>query len=160
MQARSKHSRISQTIAAVMALALGALVLARAPRQPQARDDGPPPFGTIDVLSISGGGSTTAKGLRLDITIGEPLADAALPQNPADGLQLLTGFWAVIGEGPMTPNVPGDTNGDGVVDVDDLLNVIVAWGPCPPPPANCPADVNDDGVVNVDDLLMVIINWG
>lgn len=60
--------------------------------------------------------------------------------------------------------VPGDINGDGVVNVSDLLAVINAWGPCPAPPQSCPADVapppNGDGVVNVSDLLMVINNWG
>ncbi|MDP6479536.1 MAG: GC-type dockerin domain-anchored protein, partial [Phycisphaerales bacterium] len=56
------------------------------------------------------------------------------------------------------PDVPGDANGDGVVNADDILAVISAWGPCPP--GDCPADVNGDGVVNTDDLLAVIANWG
>jgi hypothetical protein len=55
---------------------------------------------------------------------------------------------------------PGDANGDGVVNVDDLLAVINSWGNCPTPPANCPTDFDDNGVVNVDDLLIVINNWG
>jgi len=53
-----------------------------------------------------------------------------------------------------------DLNGDGWVNVDDLLMVINGWGTCPTPPAGCPGDVNDDGNVNVDDLLAVINNWG
>lgn len=56
---------------------------------------------------------------------------------------------------------PGDVNGDGVRNVDDLLAVINDWGPCPA--GACPGDVaplNGNGVVNVDDLLMVINNWG
>lgn len=59
---------------------------------------------------------------------------------------------------------PGNTNGDGAVDVGDLLAVINGWGPCPPPPAACPADVapppNGDDQVNVSDLLAVINGWG
>lgn len=61
------------------------------------------------------------------------------------------------------PAKAGDLNGDGVVNVSDLLGVIGAWGPCPPPPASCPADFapgGGDGVVNVTDLLFVISNWG
>ena len=54
--------------------------------------------------------------------------------------------------------LPGDANGDGVVDTDDLLLIISGWGPCPPAP--CPADVNGDGVVDTDDILLVIANWG
>jgi hypothetical protein len=52
--------------------------------------------------------------------------------------------------------IPGDVTGDGVVNVNDLLAVIVAWGACG---SVCPADLNHDGVVNVNDLLMVITNW-
>lgn len=51
---------------------------------------------------------------------------------------------------------PADINGSGAVNVDDLLAVINAWGPC----AGCTADINADGVVNVDDLLAVINAWG
>lgn len=58
------------------------------------------------------------------------------------------------------PIVTGDVNGDGQVNVTDLLAVITSWGNCPPLPANCSADVNHDGLVNVADLLMVITNWG
>ncbi len=58
---------------------------------------------------------------------------------------------------------PGDVNGDGVVNITDLLAVIAAWGVCPVP-ANCPADVAPigagDGVVNITDLLTVISHWG
>ncbi len=56
--------------------------------------------------------------------------------------------------------VPGDVDGDGHVNVSDLLAVITAWGPCPAPPASCPADVNHSGSVNVSDLLLVITHWG
>jgi len=52
---------------------------------------------------------------------------------------------------------PADINGDGAVDVNDLLMVISGWGPCG---FFCPADINDDDVVNVLDLLMVIQDWG
>ncbi|MCH2140299.1 MAG: S8 family serine peptidase [Phycisphaerales bacterium] len=54
-------------------------------------------------------------------------------------------------------DVPGDANGDGIVNADDILLVISAWGPCPP--GDCDGDLNGDGVVNTDDLLMVIAGW-
>jgi hypothetical protein len=54
---------------------------------------------------------------------------------------------------------PGDLNGDGVVNVSDLLILLGAWGDCPQAEA-CPADLNDDGVVNVSDLLILLENWG
>ena len=52
---------------------------------------------------------------------------------------------------------PGDINCDGVVDVQDLLTVITAWGPCVDG-VPCP-DTNDDGVIDVNDLLQVIVHW-
>ncbi len=54
----------------------------------------------------------------------------------------------------------GDTNGDGVVNITDLLAVISSWGTCPPVPGNCVGDVNGDLIVDVNDLLMVISHWG
>jgi hypothetical protein len=60
----------------------------------------------------------------------------------------------------VTQQDAGDTNGDGMVNIDDLLAVIAAWGPCLPPPTACAGDVNGDGTVNIDDLLFTIQNWG
>jgi hypothetical protein len=54
---------------------------------------------------------------------------------------------------------PGDVDGDGVVDLDDIGTVIGAWGACPPPPVGCAADTNGDGVVDVVDLVFVYLQW-
>ena len=56
--------------------------------------------------------------------------------------------------------IPGDLNGDGIVDATDLALVLGKWGPCPDPPADCPADLNSDGEVNAADLAIVLGNWG
>jgi hypothetical protein len=58
-----------------------------------------------------------------------------------------------------TVTCPPDTDGDGTVGVDDLLAVVLAWGPCSPF-VPCPADVDGNFEVDVDDLLAVITNWG
>lgn len=50
----------------------------------------------------------------------------------------------------------GDLNGDGIVNVNDLLILLAAWGECPP---SCPADLNGDGFVDVADLLLLLGNW-
>ena len=51
---------------------------------------------------------------------------------------------------------PEDVNGDEIVNIDDLFQVLSAWGPC----EECPEDVNDDGVVDIDDIFEVLANWG
>ena len=55
--------------------------------------------------------------------------------------------------------IPGDLNGDGAVDIDDLLILLAAWGPCPDPPDPCPADLDEDGSVGIGDLLNLLANW-
>jgi hypothetical protein len=56
----------------------------------------------------------------------------------------------------INPPLEGDLNGDGVINVLDILVVVADWGPCT---GTCESDLNDDGFVNVLDLLIVIANW-
>jgi hypothetical protein len=51
-------------------------------------------------------------------------------------------------------HVAGDALPDCIVNTDDLIAVILAWGQFA-----CPADVTGDGVVDADDLTVVILNW-
>jgi hypothetical protein len=64
----------------------------------------------------------------------------------------------IVDMGPyeFQANIPGDVNGDGVVNTADLLALLAAWGPCP----GCPEDINGDGTVNTTDLLILLANWG
>ncbi len=59
---------------------------------------------------------------------------------------------------PGTCDTPceGDTNGDGAVNVADILIVIGEWGST----SGGGGDVDGDGNVNVTDLLLVIANFG
>jgi hypothetical protein len=45
------------------------------------------------------------------------------------------------------------------VDIDDLFEVIGAWGACDTPPPPCAADLDGNGFVDIDDLFMVLSNW-
>lgn len=111
---------------------------------------------TID----SGGGTSSGGSFALAGSIGQP--DASTVALSGGGFELSGGFWP--GALPAPPACPADVapqpNGDGIVNVNDLLAVINAWGPCPSPPAQCPADVTNDNLVNVNDLLVVINAWG
>jgi hypothetical protein len=60
-----------------------------------------------------------------------------------------------------TVSLPGDLNGDGVVDMQDLLIIINGFRLTTGAPGFNPvADVNGDGVVNVFDLVLVAKNFG
>jgi hypothetical protein len=63
-----------------------------------------------------------------------------------------TAWWHVVEDGSCSE----DVNGDGIVGVDDLLQIIGSWGPC----SGCPADVDGSGDVGVDDVLAVLSYWG
>ncbi|MDY7110551.1 MAG: hypothetical protein SYC29_18115 [Planctomycetota bacterium] len=54
----------------------------------------------------------------------------------------------------------GDLNGDGLVNVRDLLALLAAWGACddPCPPA-CTGDTNFDCTVNWIDLTVLLDHW-
>lgn len=71
--------------------------------------------------------------------------------DPSDGLE---SDWS----DPLLVTVkkPGDVDGNGVVNIFDLLAMLAAWGPNP----DHPADINGDDVVDVIDLLIILANWG
>ncbi len=56
----------------------------------------------------------------------------------------------------VTHKCPWDLNGDGVVNVLDLIELVMSFGPC----EGCPADFDDDGFVNVLDLIALLLNFG
>jgi hypothetical protein len=141
-------------------------------------NDGPPlPGGNvfealplfIDAAGADGVLGTADDNVRLGF--GSPCVDAGdnrfvpmdamsdLDQQPrivdGDGDELAT-----VDLGPYERPRVGDVDHNGVVNVDDLVAVILAWGDCPKPSEQCPADVDGSGAVNVDDLVMVILNWG
>ncbi|HRQ76554.1 MAG TPA: hypothetical protein PK098_11610 [Phycisphaerales bacterium] len=57
---------------------------------------------------------------------------------------------------PAATPCPADLNNSGAVDVQDLLMLLAAWGPC----VGCPADLNGSNVVDVQDLLLLLAAWG
>lgn len=62
-----------------------------------------------------------------------------------------------IGDVDQPEPCPGDSDGNGAVDFDDLLAVLALFGPCPAP---CSADFNGNGEVDFDDLLTVLAAYG
>ena len=64
-------------------------------------------------------------------------------------------------DGTVKVKIPGDVNGDGVVDIYDLSIVSVAYGTFEGQPGYDPdADINKDGLVDGRDLATVTVNYG
>jgi len=51
---------------------------------------------------------------------------------------------------------PSDLNGDGVIGINDVLQLISEWG-CQ---SGCAGDLDSDGIVGINDLLVLISAWG
>jgi hypothetical protein len=130
------------------------------------------PGGLGDIVTTNANGDPADAGLNifldplfvdeaggdLDLQPESPCVDAGDPVSPRDpdGTVADIGAVPVYQEGPT----PGDLNGDGRVDVTDLVMVILGWGDCPPPcPPLCSGDANLDCSVDVQDLEMVILTW-
>jgi hypothetical protein len=100
-----------------------------------------------DVLS-GGGGGRDSSSYRLGDTIGQP---SAIGLSQSTNYRLGSGFWYGV---PVIPEcLPGDANGDGVVDYLDLpVEKQIIFGELPP---TCGADANKDGNVNILDLVEI-----
>ena len=58
------------------------------------------------------------------------------------------------------PPLPGDTDGDFNVDLDDLYAVLISYGLPIDHPDYVPfADIDGDGIVDIDDLYLVLVNY-
>ncbi|UCD75795.1 MAG: hypothetical protein JSV91_02535 [Phycisphaerales bacterium] len=68
-------------------------------------------------------------------------------------------FIASLLSTPARAECPEDINQDGVVDILDLFELLVAWGECPDPD-DCPADLEGDGLVGRRDLAILLAAWG
>ena len=82
-------------------------------------------------------------------------AGVVLNLTPATAAWSATLMVDISGQAEATA-VPGDADGDGVVNTNDILAILSAWGQC----KGCPEDLNTDGLVGVDDILLVIAHWG
>jgi hypothetical protein len=67
----------------------------------------------------------------------------------------ILGTWDDLGGNDLCPECPYDVSADGMIDANDLLAIIGAWGGCV-----CVEDLTGDSVVNVDDLLLIVESWG
>ena len=55
--------------------------------------------------------------------------------------------------------IPGDLDGDGIVEIVDFLGLLAVWGPCGSCPPYCVGDVDFDCNVGIIDFLTLLANW-
>ena len=106
------------------------------------------PSYTID----SGGGTLTGGTFTLVASIGQPDAGPALTGST---FTLQGGFLA--GGSPVTPNCPGDVNGDNMVNFADLNTLLDRWDTATAPNMN--GDLDGDGFVSFADLNILLDRW-
>ncbi len=103
--------------------------------------------------TVDGGGSTsTGGGFELTGTVGQPDAGVVMTGG---SFELIGGFWA----GPAPIPCPADANGDGFVNVLDLIDLLLCFGQ-PAIPGCVGEDINLDGTVNVLDLIDLLLAFG
>ena len=64
-------------------------------------------------------------------------------------------FQGILG----APLVPGDTDGDGDIDADDLATLGLNWDPTGTTKTWADGDFDGDGDVDADDLATLGLNW-
>jgi hypothetical protein len=81
---------------------------------------------------------------------GTPPIVVSTPIRGTPGYELET-----VGESAM----PGDTDCNEIINVDDLIRVLLEWGDCEDSQPSCAGDLTGDGQVAADDLVQVILRW-
>ncbi len=69
------------------------------------------------------------------------------------------GSVSVLLNNPPSPPCEGDFNGDGFVNILDMLDMLANWGACPAG-SSCPWDLNGDDEINIVDFLGLFQVWG
>ncbi len=92
----------------------------------------------------------------------EPLpVDAAGNARFVDDPEIVDTGWGTpplvdMGALERQPPCPADVDGDGIVGINDFLDLLAAWGPNP----GHPADIDQDGSVGITDFLALLSAWG
>jgi hypothetical protein len=117
---------------------------------------------TLDGATIPGAGPTTLDLNELGLDLGaHELAVTVSDPTPLVRDETARATWLTR---TLTWDVmvalPGDIDGDFVVNLSDFLLLLSAWGPCgdPCPPA-CPGDFDGDCSIGVPDFLIQLANW-
>ncbi len=111
--------------------------------------------GQDPILVISGNLDGDADEDLITLNEGLGAANAAAPGGPPGPVMGSVN----LSLNALAPPCPTDVNGDGVVNVLDLIDLLLCFGQ-PAVPGCSPEDVNGDGSVNVLDLIDLLLAFG
>ena len=86
--------------------------------------------------------------MQLRFTVGDDDAQPSVVEAGIDDIR-------VVRYVCNDPSIPGDIDGDGVVNFDDLVTLLASWGGC----SGCDADIDGNGDVDFNDVLILLGNW-
>ena len=90
-----------------------------------------------------------------DVTIGVENPDGSVG-SAVDTATISPGSCVQLCPVALSCVCPWDLNGDATVNVSDLIELLLSFGPC----QGCPADFDNNGSVNVLDLIEILLNFG
>jgi hypothetical protein len=107
-----------------------------------------------DTADLDGDGDTTEP---LPFDLAGKVRFAENPATPDTG----GGTPPIVDMGAYEYVRPGDVDGDGYVDVADLLSLVNSWAKSAGQPGSDPrCDFDADGRVSILDLLVLVNHWG
>ena len=86
--------------------------------------------------------------MQLRFTVGDDDAQPSVVEAGIDDIR-------VVRYVCNDPSIPGDIDGDGLVNFDDLVTLLASWGGC----SGCDADIDGNGDVDFNDVLILLGNW-
>ena len=121
------------------------------------------PVSPEDCVAVAGtyqGDSTTCAGTDCPQPSGACCGTGWCIDSTNEECIAVAGVWSGASTSCADPmacgiDCPEDLNGDGIVDVNDLLDIVGGWGSSDPD-----LDIDENGIVDTDDLLAVIAAWG
>jgi peptide/nickel transport system substrate-binding protein len=67
----------------------------------------------------------------------------------------------ILTDGMVTVAIVGDVNADGIVDIEDIYLIALAYGTMPGQPGYKPnLDINADGIIDIEDIYTAAIHYG
>ena len=121
------------------------------------------PVSSEDCLAVGGsfqGDATTCSTVSCPQPIGACCSDTWCLDLIEDDCNAVAGDWSGAetvceNSSGCQSDCPEDIDGDGYINVSDLLSVVADWGS-----TDSDADIDNNGVVDTSDLLAVIGAWG